>query len=112
MAKRSPYRGTVVERYGRLDILVNNAARLGRTPAVERMPDEEWHSYLAVNLSGPFYVSRAALPTMMQHRYGRIINIGSLAALRSSLNGGAGYTTSKRGLLGLTRQLAAEFYAY
>lgn len=103
---------TVIERCGRLDILVNNAARLGRTPAVERMSDDEWLSYLAVNLSGPFYMSRAALPQMMRQEYGRIINIGSLAALRSSLNGGAGYTTSKRGLLGLTRQMAAEFYSY
>ncbi|MCX7623881.1 MAG: SDR family NAD(P)-dependent oxidoreductase [Thermomicrobium sp.] len=103
---------TVVERYGRLDILVNNAARLGRSPAVERMSDEEWHSYIAVNLSGPFFMSRAALPHMMRQQYGRIVNIGSLAALRASLNGGAGYTASKRGLLGLTRQLAAEFYAY
>lgn len=103
---------TVVGRHGRIDILVNNAARLGRSPAVERMPDEEWHSYIAVNLSGPFYMSRAALPHMMRQQYGRIINIGSLAALRASLNGGAGYTSSKRGLLGLTRQLAAEFYSY
>jgi len=103
---------TVVERTGRIDILVNNAARLGRSPAVERMPDEEWHSYIAVNLSGPFYMSRAALPHMVRQHYGRIINIGSLAALRASLNGGAGYTTSKRGLLGLTRQLAAEFFGY
>jgi 3-oxoacyl-[acyl-carrier protein] reductase len=103
---------SVIARCGRLDILVNNAARLGRTPAVERMSDEEWHSYIAVNLSGPFYMSRAAIPHMMQREYGRIINIGSLAALRASLNGGAGYTSSKRGLLGLTRQLAAEFYTY
>ncbi len=102
----------VVAQHGRIDILVNNAARLGRSPAVERMSDEEWHSYIAVNLSGPFYMSRAALPHMVRQRYGRIINIGSLAALRASLNGGAGYTASKRGLLGLTRQLAAEFYAY
>ena len=104
--------GEIVEEFGGLDILVNNAARLGRSPAVERMPDEEWHSYIAVNLSGPFYMSRAALPHMMRQQYGRIINIGSLAALRASLNGGAGYTSSKRGLLGLTRQLAAEFYSY
>lgn len=103
---------TIIERYGRLDILVNNAARLGRSPAVERMPDEEWRSYIAVNLSGPFYLCRAALPHMMAQRYGRIINIGSLAALRASLNGGAGYTASKRGLIGLTRQIAAEFYSY
>lgn len=46
---------TVIEQCGRLDVLVNNAARLGRSPAVERMPNEEWWSYTAVNLSGPFY---------------------------------------------------------
>jgi 3-oxoacyl-[acyl-carrier protein] reductase len=103
---------SVVDRYGRLDILVNNAARLGRSPAVERMPDEEWWSYLRVNLSGPFYMSRAALPHMVRQGFGRIINLSSLAALRASLNGGACYTSSKRGLLGLTRPLAAEFYPY
>lgn len=102
----------VVERCGRLDILVNNAARLGRSPAVERMPDEEWWAYVRVNLSGPFYMSRAALPHMVRHGFGRIVNLSSLAALRASLNGGACYTASKRGLLGLTRQLAAEFYPH
>lgn len=102
---------TVLERCRRLNVLVNNAARLGRSSAVERMPNEEWWSYIAVNLSGPFYMSRAAIPRMRKHQYGRIINIGSLAALRSSLNGGAGCTASKRGLIGLARQLAAESYS-
>lgn len=98
----------VVDRYGRLDILVNNAAALGRTPAVERMPDDVWRQQIAVNLTGPFLMSRAALPHMIARGFGRIVNISSVAGIRSSLNGGAAYTASKSGLLGFTRQLAVE----
>lgn len=98
----------VVDRYGRLDILVNNAAALGRTPAVERMPDDVWRQQIAVNLTGPFLMSRAALPHMIAQGFGRIVNISSAAGIRSSMGGGAAYTASKSGLLGLTRQMAVE----
>lgn len=102
----------VIDRYGHLDILVNNAAIGGLVPAVERMPDEIWLRQIAVDLSGPFFTSRAVLPHMMERRRGRIVNIASVAAWRTGFVGGSPYTTSKAGLLGLTRHLALEVMNY
>ena len=100
-----------VEHFGQLDILVNNAGVSGRSPVV-RMPDEEWLRVIGVNLHGPFFTSRAAVPLMRERGFGRIINIASVAAIRISFLGGASYTASKAGLLGLTRHLAAEVAQY
>lgn len=97
-----------VEHFGHLDILVNNAGIGGGPAAVERMTDEDWHQVINVNLHGPFYTSRAAVQMMRPRGFGRIINIASVAAIRISYLGGAAYTASKAGLLGLTRHLAAE----
>lgn len=98
----------VVDRCGRIDILVNNASALGRAPAVERMPDDLWHHFINVSMSGPFHMCRAAVPFMMARRHGRIINIASLAGARISFVSGACYTAAKSGLLGFTRHLATE----
>jgi acetoacetyl-CoA reductase/3-oxoacyl-[acyl-carrier protein] reductase len=96
----------VIERHGRLDILVNNAGILiDRT--VEQMSDEDWYRVLAVNLSGSFFTSQAALPHMVARGSGRIVNISSLAAQRGNV-GQANYSASKSGLFGLTRTLARE----
>ena len=96
----------VVERHGRLDILVNNAGILiDRT--VDQMTDEDWYRVLAVNLSGAFFITQAALPHMISRGAGRIVNISSLAAQRGNV-GQANYTASKSGLFGLTRTLARE----
>ncbi len=96
----------VIGRHGRLDILVNNAGILiDRT--VDRMTDEDWYKVLAVNLSGSFFTSQAALPHMIGRGSGRIVNISSLAAQRGNV-GQANYTASKSGLFGLTRTLARE----
>ncbi|MBX5467402.1 MAG: SDR family oxidoreductase [Firmicutes bacterium] len=97
-----------VERFGRIDILVNNAGIGGRRAPVVELRDEDWEAVLAVNLHGPFFLARAAIPHMRQQRFGRIINIASLAALRVSLLGGAQYTASKEALWGFTRHLAVE----
>ncbi len=102
----------VVRAFGRIDILVNNAAISGLIPAVERLPDEIWHHQLAVDLDGPFYMCRAALRYMIPQRFGRIVNISSFAAVRTGFVGGVTYTTAKTGLLGLTRQLAYEVGQY
>lgn len=101
-----------VEHFGHLDILVNNAGIGGGAMAVERMSDEDWLRVINVNLNGPFYTSRAAVRVMRPRRFGRIINIASVAAIRVSFLGGAAYTASKAGLLGLTRHLAAEVAQY
>lgn len=94
--------------HGRLDIVVNNAGIGGRVPAIERLPNETWWRTIAVDLTGPFKVCRAALPHMQAQRWGRVINIASMAALRTGFVSGAPYTAAKSGLLGLTRHLAME----
>src|SRR3954451_16495441 len=96
-----------LERFGRVDILVNNAALALST----RFPDltaEEWRSALEVNLTAPFLLTKAVLPAMQAQQYGRIINISSSAGRMVSTLGGAHYTASKAGLLGFTRAAAKE----
>ncbi|MEP6763224.1 MAG: glucose 1-dehydrogenase [Gemmatimonadaceae bacterium] len=96
-----------VERFGRVDILVNNAALAKST----RFPDlsvEEFRLALEVNMLAPFQLMKAALPHMRAQKYGRVINISSTAGRMVSTLGGAHYTASKTGLLGLTRAAAKE----
>ncbi len=96
-----------VKRFGRLDILVNNAAHARST----RFPDLSAHEFrkaLDVNLVAPFLLTKAALPVMQAQHYGRVINISSSAGRMVSTLGGAHYTASKAGLLGLTRAAAKE----
>jgi NAD(P)-dependent dehydrogenase (short-subunit alcohol dehydrogenase family) len=100
-----------LERFGRIDILINNAA-LPLTTRFEQISPDEWRQAMEVNLTAPFLLMRAVLPAMKQQRYGRIINISSTAGRMVSTLGGAHYTTSKTGLLGLTRAAAKELGQY
>jgi gluconate 5-dehydrogenase len=96
--------------YGTVDILVNNAGiSWGEEP--ETMPLEKWQKVIDVNLTGAFLFSQAAGREMLKRKYGRIINIASIAGLHASVNGShyAGYAASKAGLMGLTRELAASW---
>jgi len=96
-----------LERFGRVDVVVNNAAFARST----RFPDltaEEWREALEVNMTAPFLMTKAVLPAMKAQGYGRIINISSSAGRMVSTLGGAHYTASKAGLLGLTRAAAKE----
>jgi len=96
-----------LERFGRIDILVNNAA----LPLSTRFPDlgaEEWRKAIEVNLTAPFLMTKAVFPIMRAQHYGRIINISSSGGRMVSTLGGAHYTASKAGLLGLTRATAKE----
>jgi NAD(P)-dependent dehydrogenase (short-subunit alcohol dehydrogenase family) len=96
-----------LERFGRIDILVNNAAYARST----RFPDltaDEFRTALEVNLTAPFLLTKAVLPAMKAQNYGRIINVSSSAGRQVSTLGGAHYTASKTGLLGLTRAAAKE----
>jgi 3-oxoacyl-[acyl-carrier protein] reductase len=96
---------------GSIDVLVNNAGVLRRTRFSD-IDEAEWDLVLGVNLKGPYLVSQAVLAYMAPRRRGRIINIASLAGRATSTLGGAHYTASKAGLLGLTRHLAREYAPY
>ena len=88
------------------DILVNNAGVAESSPFVNTS-DELWHRHLAINLSGTFYCTRAALPAMLEKGWGRVINIASIAA-KAGAPYIAAYAASKHGVLGLTRSVALE----
>lgn len=96
-----------LDRFGRVDILVNNAA-IARSTRFPELSAEEWRATLEVNLTAPFLLTKAALPAMQSQGYGRIVNISSSAGRMVSTLGGAHYTASKAGLLGLTRAAAKE----
>jgi 3-oxoacyl-[acyl-carrier protein] reductase len=100
-----------LERFGRIDILVNNAA-LPLTTRFEQITGEEWRRALDVNLTAPFLLMQAVVPPMRAQGYGRIVNISSTAGRMVSTLGGAHYTSSKTGLLGLTRAAAKELGRY
>lgn len=91
------------------DILVNNAG-IAESATFVNTTDDLWQRHLAINLSGTFYCTRAALPVMLEKGWGRIINIASIAA-KTGAPYIAAYTASKHGVLGLTRSLAMEVAA-
>jgi acetoacetyl-CoA reductase/3-oxoacyl-[acyl-carrier protein] reductase len=96
----------VIDEHGRLDILVNNAG-ITMDHTVAKMTDEEWQKVLAVNLSGAFYLSQAAMQHMVERGTGRIIGISSVIGETGNI-GQANYAASKAGLFGLTKSLAKE----
>ena len=96
----------VAKRFGRLDALINNAG-VAVFASVMETSDEDWSRILAVNLSGPFLCTKAAVPLMREHGGGAIVNITSISAVRASTLRSA-YGTSKAGLAHLTKQLAVE----
>jgi len=96
----------VIEKFGRLDILVNNAA-VTRDGLAMRMKKEDWEAVLQTNLTGAHLCIQQALPTMMKARAGRIINISSVVA-QSGNAGQANYVAAKAGLIGLTKAIAIE----
>ncbi len=98
---------TVLEREGRLDVLVNNAG-ITRDGLLMRMKTADWQSVIDLNLTGVFQCTRAVSRTMLKARRGRIINITSVVALMGN-PGQANYSAAKAGVIGLTRSTAAEF---
>ena len=95
---------------GRLDVLVNNAGVEKRTPFLEITP-EDWQRQLDVNLSGTFYCTQAAGREMAKRKYGRIVNISSVAGLIGPIDLAA-YGAAKAGIIGLTRAAALDLADY
>jgi 3-oxoacyl-[acyl-carrier protein] reductase len=101
----------IIQRFGRLDILVNNAAIASAT-RIEQLSEDEWRATIDTNLTAAFLCIQAVVPAMKSQSQGRIINVSSLAGRSVSTLGGAHYTASKAGMLGLTRAAAKELGAY
>ena len=98
---------TVLDREGRLDVLVNNAG-ITRDGLLMRMKTADWQSVIDLNLSGVFLCTRTVSRSMLKARRGRIINITSVVGLMGN-PGQANYSAAKAGVIGLTRSCAAEF---
>jgi len=97
---------TTLGSFGRLDVLVNNAG-IQHVAPLQEFPPEKWDAILAINLSSAFHTSRFVLPSMLDHKWGRIINIASAHGLVGSPFKSA-YVAAKHGILGLTKVIALE----
>ena len=102
---------SIHEKFGAISVLVNNAGVLSNNKAVETTI-EEWRRILSINLDGAFILAREFLPGMKAMRWGRVVNICSLAMKTGGLTAGTAYTTSKGGLAALTFSLAREFASF
>lgn len=103
--------GEVHKEFGRIDILVNNAGIAGANHKLWDYPEEEWRRVMAINLDGPFFCCRAVVPHMIAQRYGRIVNVASIAGKEGNPNASA-YSASKAGVIALTKSLGKELAEY
>jgi NAD(P)-dependent dehydrogenase (short-subunit alcohol dehydrogenase family) len=98
---------TALERFGSVDILVNNAAIIHSRIPVSEMDPQLFRDVLNVNLTGAFLITKAVLPGMIEHGYGKVINISSIGG-RKGAAGRSAYRITKAGLISFTESLAAE----
>ncbi len=106
MAEAEALIKTTIDRYGKIDILVNNACTT-RDNLIMMMKEEDWDTVINTNLKSAWNCSRAAVKAMMRKRYGRVINITSVSGIAGQ-GGQTNYSASKAGLIGLTKALARE----
>jgi NAD(P)-dependent dehydrogenase (short-subunit alcohol dehydrogenase family) len=102
---------STLEYFKKIDILVNNAGVMNTNP-IEKLNLEDWDKTMAVNLRGTFLFSKAVLPFMKKRKYGKIINISSLAGRTGGIMVGVDYSASKGGILAFTKALARELAPY
>src|SRR5262245_17046816 len=100
-------RDETLKAFGKIDILVNNAGIAGVNATVWETGLDEWRKVLRINLDGPFICCKTVVPTMIQQKYGRIVNIASIAGKEGNPNA-AHYSASKAGLIALTTSLGQE----
>ena len=97
----------VEKSHGKIDIFINNAGVAGMNTTVAEYPIEEWNKVINLNLNAVFYCCKAVVPFMTKNDYGRIVNIASIAGKEGNPNASA-YSTSKAGVIGLTKSLGKE----
>jgi 3-oxoacyl-[acyl-carrier protein] reductase len=98
---------TLLARTQSLEIVVNNAGLAGKAAPVWEQTDDDWNRALAINVTGPFFMCRAVMPHMRSRRYGRVVNIASIAGKEGNPNMAA-YSASKAAIIGLTKSVAKE----
>lgn len=104
-------RDATIKDFGKIDILVNNAGIAGANATVWDTTVEEWRKVMRINLDGPFICSKAVVPHMISKKYGRIVNIASIAGKEGNPNA-AHYSASKAGVIALTKSLGKELAAH
>jgi 3-oxoacyl-[acyl-carrier protein] reductase len=97
----------VLKKFGRIDILVNNAG-IYRSSFLAQMKEEEWDEVMSIDLKGVFNCTKAVLPAMMKQKYGKIVNISSIAGSSLGFSGSTHYSAAKAGIIGFTQALAME----
>lgn len=100
----------IVDKYGKLDILINNAG-ITRDRTLSKMSDEEWDMVININLTGVFYCTRAAIKHMRENGYGRIVSAASNVGIRGNY-GQTNYVATKAGIIGMTKTWALELGRY
>lgn len=103
---------STLEQFGRIDILVHNAAGIYPPSRIDVMTEEEWLEAINTNLNGTFYAVKAVIPAMKQQQYGRIVLTSSISGPRVGLPTKAHYTASKAGVNGLMKTIAIELAKY
>jgi 3-oxoacyl-[acyl-carrier protein] reductase len=101
----------VLGKYDRIDILVNNAGIYPQKPFLE-MTNEDWNKVIGINLNGAFHCTKAVIPKMVEQKYGKIVNIASIAGAVIGYMNLAHYSASKAGIVGFTKSLALEMAQY
>jgi 3-oxoacyl-[acyl-carrier protein] reductase len=104
-------RDRVLGEFGKIDILVNNAGIAGKNVPMLQIEEEEWDRIIAIDLKSVYLCCRAVLPHMIERRYGKIVNVASIAGKEGN-PGLVPYSSAKAGVIGLTKALAKEVVTY